>query len=196
MEKKESFQGRASLRGIVALFFYFGIILILGLSLSIYFIVVNNTGSSSFKILNDNSPNSNSLNQYNLALFASIFMNMLGCSIYYIRKLYKLSLSTNFLMEISSLGDKLENLGTVFYFLFRPIFSIAFTILIIIGIKGGMITVAGNSIKLSSSFTDLCMFLSFFVGFSTGKFLSSLEEKSNMIIGQILNNDNKNISCK
>lgn len=187
MEKKDSFYGRATLFGVGTLFVYFAIFSIIGLVISLYIIISNNSDSSSLHFLCDNSKNLSKLNQYNLALVGSIGTTILGCSIYYIKKLYKLSLGGNFLMEIQTSNDKLENLGTMLYFMFRPIFSISFTILMILGIKGGMITVAGKSLEVNSSFTDLTMFLSYFVGFSTGTFLSTLEKKSEKIINNVLN---------
>ncbi|EJE7236816.1 hypothetical protein CF069_03845 [Clostridium botulinum] len=181
MKRKDCFYGRASFFGVAALFLYFSLFSILGLIISIYALVTNNIGSSQLPFLSKNSK----LNQYNLSLIGSIGTTLLGCSIYYIRKLYKLSLSGNFLMEIKTSNDKLENLGTMIYFMFRPIFGISFTILMLLGIKCGIVTVSSKSLDLNSSFTDLTMFLSYFIGFSTGKFLSTLEKKSEKIINNL-----------
>lgn len=181
MKRKDCFYGRASFFGVAALFLYFSLFSISGLIISIYALVTNNIGSSQLLFLSKN----NKLNQYNLSLIGSIGTTLLGCSIYYIRKLYKLSLSGNFLMEIKTPNDKLENLGTMIYFMFRPIFGISFTILMLLGIKCGIVTVSSKSLDLNSSFTDLTMFLSYFIGFSTGKFLSTLEKKSEKIINNL-----------
>ncbi|KEH91697.1 hypothetical protein Z962_p0074 (plasmid) [Clostridium botulinum C/D str. BKT12695] len=189
MERKNSFYGRATLFGVGLLFAYFSIVSIIGFIITLYVSITNNIGNSSLPFLCNSNEALGKLNQYNLALVGSIGTTLLGCSIYYIKKLYKLSLSGNFLMNILTNNDKLENWGTMLYFMFRPIFSISFTILMILGIKGGMITVAGKSIEVNSSFTDLTMFLAYFIGFSTGKFLSTLEKKSDKIIDTVLKED-------
>ncbi|UZW13174.1 hypothetical protein OSC52_15155 [Clostridium pasteurianum] len=183
------FHGKVSLFGIIVLFIYFFIILILGLSITVFslFISLNTEFSYIPQILSNNFNISKGLNIYSLALIGSIGSSLLGNSIYYIRKLYKFSIGKKFILEITTLNDKVENFGTLVYFISRPFFSISFSLLILIGIKSGMFILTGKSDSLNSNIVDVMMFINYFTGFSTGKFLKSLESKSDKIIDSLFN---------
>ncbi|WP_316347710.1 hypothetical protein [Desulfuromonas acetoxidans] len=118
----------------------------------------------------DYSPDKSSL-----SIVGSMSMAISASSIYYIRKLYKLcfvcDLSYEYSTEIS-----FKKMGTIFYFLTRPFYAIIFSLLVVIGIKSGMIS-AVKKIEFDSGFVYITMFLSFYVGFLSGNFIKILEEK-------------------
>ena len=171
------FKSEITSKGILFLLFYFPTLLIVSIIFTIIINLVNNGIISSQYITISN--------QIPLAIFGSISINLMGCSIFYIRKIYKILLSSSF--TVQSKGS-LKTLGTILYFIMRPVFSICFTLLLIIGLKAGLINIFQNNNTINSSFTDLCMFISFFIGFSSGKFLESIEKKSENIAESLLNN--------
>ncbi|WP_289128276.1 hypothetical protein [uncultured Clostridium sp.] len=176
-----NFSGEITSRGIRILLFYFPSLLILSIFLTIRIILLNNG------IILDSSVNeTNSIfsNQIAFALIGSISTNLMACSIFYIRKIYKIFLSSSFTVQNKG---SLKTLGTILYFMIRPIFSVCFTLLLIIGLKAGLINIFQNDNTISSSFTDVCMFISFFIGFSSGKFLKSIEKKSETMAESLLN---------
>lgn len=100
---------------------------------------------------------------------------LLGSSIFYSRKLYKSIISRN----ISTLSNEEHNynpLGIFMYFLLRPFFSIAFALLLILAIRVSVLIVSVKETIFDEGFIYFCMFLSFFVGFSSGDVLSLLED--------------------
>ncbi|MBS7132442.1 MAG: hypothetical protein KH116_16055 [Clostridium sp.] len=179
---ENNFSGEITSKGITFLLFYFPLLLTLSIITTVYIIIQNNG-----IILNTSTTGSNKIfyNQITLSLIGSISTNLMACSIFYIRKIYKILLSSNFVIQNDS---SLKTLGTILYFAIRPIFSISFTLLLIIGLKAGLINIFQNNNTISSSFTDICMFVSFFIGFSSGKFLESIEKKSHSISKSLLKN--------
>lgn len=118
------------------------------------------------------------------ALYGVVSTSMLGCSIYYVRKLYKMCIGNRviFLDKSSDNASKLRNIGAMIYFLMRPVFAVSFSIVVFLGLRSGMISISNNQGNLTLNFIYLSMFISFFIGFSSGKFLESLQEKSEHII--------------
>ena len=169
------FTGEITSKGIIILLFYFPSLLILSI-LSAIGIICSSLA---------NETNTTFSNQISFALIGSISTNLMACSIFYIRKIYKIFLSSSFTVQNQG---SLKTKGTILYFMIRPIFSVCFTLLLIIGLKAGLINIFQNDNTISSSFTDVCMFISFFIGFSSGKFLESIEKKSQTIAESLLNN--------
>lgn len=120
-----------------------------------------------------------------LAVIGSIGMALNGSSIFYIRKLYKLCFVEP-IGEDKLHGNYKENLGSVVYFLTRPIFSIGFSILIVIGLKTGLMISSEAGANIANGFVYECMFISFFVGFLAGNFIKNLEHYGNNIINKAL----------
>lgn len=177
-----NFSGEITSNGVKILLFYFPSLLILSIVLTIKIILINNG-----IILNSSTDETNNIfsNQIAFAIIGSISTNLMACSIFYIRKIYKLFLSSSFILQDQG---SLKTKGTILYFIIRPIFSVCFTLLLIIGLKAGLINIFQNDNTISSSFTDVCMFISFFIGFSSGKFLESIEKKSEIMAESLLNN--------
>lgn len=126
------------------------------------------------------------------ALLGSIGTGLLGNSINYIRKIYKSCIQQRISKPDSTENGDIQMIGTIIYFIFRPLFAIAFVILIVIGLNAGFLSVSVKGNELSNGFINVCMFLSFFIGFSTGSFLNIIEVKGQQIIGSLFSgNDYK-----
>ena len=183
MSKNIRFLSKAQLR---ILIFYFPILLIISLALSVIFYLVPKDSYFLDKLFNISSLNNGLIITF--ALVGSLSMNICACSIFYIRKLYKLMISD--LININN-KETTKNLGTFIYFLFRPIFSSSFSILLVIGLNAGLISLSSTTPEFNSSIIDLTMFLSFFVGFSSGNFLNCIETKSKNIVKKLMDSDNE-----
>ncbi len=110
------------------------------------------------------------------ALLGSASIALAAASASYIRKLYKLCF--NFSSEQD--GDDqlfLKRMGTVVYFIIRPLFSILFSALVVAGIRSGIILSSSSELKLDEGFIYLTMVSSFYVGFLSGDFIKKLESK-------------------
>lgn len=118
-----------------------------------------------------------------LALIGSSSMACLGSTIYYTRKLYK-SVLSDLLVTCDSHQD-LKAFATFIYFFARPLFSIAFALLVVIGVKSGLVLSGGPEAGLNYGFVQLTMFVSFFVGFLAGRFLRQLESWGERILEQV-----------
>lgn len=122
------------------------------------------------------SGSSSGLSIFKQALLGSISIALAAASTAYIRKLYKLCF--NFSSEQD--GDDqlfLKRLGTVVYFIVRPLFSILFAILVVAGIRSGIVLSSSADLKLDEGFIYLTMVSSFYVGFLSGDFIKKLESK-------------------
>ena len=107
-------------------------------------------------------------------IFCSIFLSIIGAATFYIRKLYKacINLDVNQPKEES---DKIRQIGVIFYFLLRPVFAIVFSILIIIATKSGVGLLSEGNLN-SVRFFYYCLLISFFTGYSCGRFLDNMEK--------------------
>lgn len=108
------------------------------------------------------------------ALIGSFSSAGMGSSIYYLRKLYKDSLSER-LKLVDVLDEK--SLGYFMYILLRPLFSLTFALVLFVGLimENDFIS-KGTNLNLSN-FIYVVLLASFFVGFGSGKVISSLEKK-------------------
>ncbi len=83
-------------------------------------------------------------------------------------KLYKACIEKMIEKEI----DSIQLTGNIAYFILRPLFSMVFSIVGVIGMLGGMFIVTGNlDYILNEKFMYLSIFLSCMIGFSTGDFM-------------------------
>ena len=111
--------------------------------------------------------------QMNLAYLLSSLSALLSSSIYYVRKLYKSCFIED---KVSFEQDFLKQFASIVYFITRPFFAVAFSILIIFGIKGGFIIISSSPNSLdTNNFIYTCSFLSFIAGFRTGSIITKLE---------------------
>ncbi len=118
------------------------------------------------------------------ALFGSIGFSLIGSTIYYQRKLYKSCINGS----ISDTEDpkKYFNIGVLFYFILRPIFSIAFSVLIVLFLKESVFIITIKDTQLDEGFIYLSLTISFFGGFSAGRFLEGLDNKGKEILDNLL----------
>ena len=126
------------------------------------------------------------INILSLSLLGSMSTSLMGCSICYIKKLYKLVLSDNLIIESDDKLFKFKSLASSIYFLFRPIYAICFSFILLLGINSGMLIITSSTLELNNTFCDMIMFISFFIGFSTGRFLDALKAKSEKIVDDTL----------
>ncbi|MCY6483890.1 hypothetical protein OW763_05955 [Clostridium aestuarii] len=171
---------------IILLLSYYIILFVIGLILSIVIIIFDNSAPEhiwSFFIINEE----NKINYFNLALIGSLSTSILGSSVFYIRKVYKLCIGNKITIpNKGNINDNIQNIGMLFYFVCRPLFSLAFAFLTILGLKAGMISITKGTLEVNNGFPSICMFITFFTGFSCGEFLSSLEKKSSSVISTLM----------
>ena len=117
---------------------------------------------------------SNEIVPLHLCLLGSILCAISGCSIYYTRKLYKDSMSGQ--LEIISDID-VKVVSTIAYYFFRPFFSAAFAVFIVLILKAENKFVSPSGDIDSYNFSFVSMTISFMCGFSSGKFIQLLEQK-------------------
>lgn len=180
----KTFTGKLNIYELIGLYLYYSIICFLSIVICILTISSNNINLSLFPQQLDYflyGDSKSTLNLYNLALIGSISASLLGSSITYIKKLYVFSLGNKFDLNISNEKDTLNKLGTIVYFLFRPVFAIIFSIISYLGLIVGIIPLVNNSSD-TSMLVYMYMFISFFIGFGAGNVLTSLEKNCDYII--------------
>jgi amino acid permease len=105
--------------------------------------------------------------------FYSSLSGLLGSTIFYTRKLYKDCFTEN---KISQEKDNLKRIATTVYFITRPFFAAAFSIMIIIGLKSGFIIISTSKNEINmDNFIFVSVFLSFIGGFRVGKVINKFE---------------------
>lgn len=115
-----------------------------------------------------------------VSILGCITFSLLGSSIFYIRKLYKSCINLD-VVEPETNEDKIREVGVIFYYLLRPIFSIGLAFLLYISLKIGVNAMTKNSI-LEDGFVYTCMFFSFFIGYSSGDVIDKLEKVGKNIV--------------
>ena len=125
---------RLGLRSIVLISIYYAALLLVSLA---YLIVriINSMVSVQF--------------DYSLAFLGGLAASVVGCSIYYTRKLYKLSLNRKEQKVKDDNSGKIIVFGALMYFISRPFFAIGFSILTYLGIRAGFLLVASGPITPS-----------------------------------------------
>ena len=161
-----------STKAVNYIFLYYAILLISGLFVSVW-VILQATSPSTY---NDNLRN---------AIFGSLGISAVGSSVYYIRKMYKTCIKQNVCKPNDNQGAKYREIGTQIYFVIRPIFALGFSVLVVVGLSSGLITITVKSKELSHGFVFVCMFLSFFCGFSSGRFINVLESRGEKIISAL-----------
>lgn len=153
-------------KAVLRIFIYYCFVLIAGLIGSTWAICVNHcAGDHSEKIV--------------IAIVGSLSMAAVGSAIFYIRKVYKASIQEKISKPVE---NNMRNIGTIIYFVIRPIFSLGFSILVVVGMNAGMLSMTDQSLKLNEGFVNVCMFISFFCGFSSGNIIKSLEKKGASLV--------------
>lgn len=169
MDKKDNLIYFLSKKMLLILFVYYAIILILGIFLSIRLAQCLMYEMMQSKIIT-------------MAFLISMSVSGMLCSIQYIKRLYKACLTE----RIKEEKNFIKNIGNMIYFIFRPIFAVAFSIIMVFGLLSGMFVVTGNiDYILNEKFIYLCVILSSILGYSIGKLMDKFEVLSEIKIQKI-----------
>lgn len=109
-----------------------------------------------------------------IAIIGGIGASLVGCTIFYMRKIYKSCINQVFLSP--EVDQEKEEIGILVYYLLRPIFAIGFSLLIVLSLRTGFQIVTIIDEELNSGYIYLVMLLSFFAGFSSGDILNYLDK--------------------
>lgn len=169
MSKVDSPVFTLSKKSVIALFCYYALLVVIGGVVSIYI---------TFHLTDE-------ITQAQLIKYtfiSSIAVGEMLCGIQYIKRLYKACLTD----RIISSDESFKTVGNIAYFLLRPLFSFAFVIITVFSLLSGMFIITGSlDYILNNKFLYLCVILSSYVGFSTGKVLDKFEAISNKRIDNI-----------
>ena len=117
-----------------------------------------------------------------MAFIVSIAVSGMLCSIQYIKRLYKACLTDRIEMN----NGTIKNIGNITYFILRPFFAFALSIVMVFMLLSGMFIVTGNlDYILNKKFVYLCVVLSSFLGYSVGNLLDKFEKISEEKISNI-----------
>lgn len=119
-----------------------------------------------------------------LSLLGCCVTSLMGSVIYYIRKIYLISIMNN--IKPANEYTKIQRWGTVLYFGVRPFFSVVITAIIVMGISAGIFTFFISDGTLSNSFVDFSMVISFFLGVSNGTLVDKLDKVGKNFVAKIL----------
>lgn len=146
-----------------SLIIYYAILLVIGLIIC-YNVLL-------YETLYTNSPLTK------VALWGGIGTSVIGCTIFYLRKLYKAAINNRFMAPIDTL-EKTRSYGVFLYYFLRPLFAVCFAFLIHISIKSSVAIITVEEPVLDKGFVYLILFVSFFAGFGSGDILTILEKKT------------------
>lgn len=155
-------------RWTTTLFGYYFVVLIIGIFLAVLALLPDIVYEKEKSVLH-------------LAIVGSVGMAANGAAIFYIRKLYKLCFADS-LNTVGGENTYARRLGTIVYFIGRPLFSIGFSILVVIGLRSGFLLTLEGPAELNDGFIYMAMFFSFFVGFLSGRFVKQLEQSGERVI--------------
>ena len=117
-----------------------------------------------------------------VSILGCIVFPLLGSSIFYIRKLYKACINLD-VVEPNSPEDNIRQSGIIFYFVLRPVFSVALGLILFLSFKIGVSAMV-KSPDLNDGFVYSCMFFSFFIGYSSGDVIDKLEKVGKNIVNK------------
>ena len=119
-----------------------------------------------------------------VALIGSMGIALVGSIMFYSKKLYKAFINLE-LSEPLDDDDKLREFGITLYYILRPIFSLAFAMLLVITLKTACKIITVEEELLDVGFIYLTMFFSFFCGFASGDVLDILQDISSEIVNKV-----------
>lgn len=122
-----------------------------------------------------------------VALHGGIGTSLFGCSIFYIRKIYKALIDGRIVREKEDDWD-LKEMGNVIYLFFRPLFAVGFVFLLAITLRTSVKAITIKESMLSQGFIHFVMFLSFFIGFGAGRLLDILNGMTEDVLKKIFRN--------
>jgi len=162
MKKSDGLTYYLSNKMVVFLFIYYFILIFLGGIVSIY-------------IADSLAEFTNQEELLIKTLGGSIAVSGMFCSIQYIKRLYKACLTD----RIEENADKIKIIGNLAYFILRPIFAFAFSIIMVYALLSGMFVVTGSlDYILNNKFVYLSILFSSFLGYSIGRLMDVFETLS------------------
>jgi hypothetical protein len=102
----------------------------------------------------------------------------------YIRKLYKLCFKLHE-KKIDEETPFFKQYGTLIYFFTRPFFALLFSVIIVVGLKSGVLIATKGGV-LDEGFLYISMFFSFYAGFFSGSFIRNLEDGADRRIRKLI----------
>ncbi|RXF73306.1 hypothetical protein [Hansschlegelia zhihuaiae] len=149
---------------VIFLFFYYLIIIIIGSGISILFITRTHT------------PDSLEFN----ALIAAFSMASAGAAVFNTRRLYRACINESFSFKTRSEmrlldEDSLRRIGSIAFFIFRPAFGAAFSLVIYAMWRLSIAASVSQEITPASGFLYITLALGFLSGFLAGRVLTILE---------------------
>ncbi len=114
-----------------------------------------------------------------MSLLAAMSTGLIGSGVYYSRKLYTACINSYYTFidkgVVSTPSEALQRIGSKSYFLMRPLFAVAFALVICSIWRFGVSASGEGAPKLSTGFLYISIFLGFISGFLAGRVLTSLE---------------------
>ncbi|MDH4411657.1 MAG: hypothetical protein QE484_00010 [Rhizobium sp.] len=101
--------------------------------------------------------------------------SLAGSSTFYTRKLYKSAINTYYNFE-ESRGKSVQRIGTIAFFLFRPLYGLIFAI-VSYALWRASISASTNSAAQTNDLMFVVITIGFFSGFSAGKLVEKFEER-------------------
>lgn len=126
------------------------------------------------------------------AILYCMAMSLVGSSVYYVRKLYKalINESYTFIDDVDHpLNVRMRRIGTVAFFIFRPVFGVAFAVVIFALWRLSLSAAGTQEAAPTLGFLFTTIVLGFVSGFLAGRILSMLEGYGARRIGGFLGGD-------
>lgn len=160
------------------------------ITLILYFIIIIILGLSGCIIIFAHMEH---LLESNLLLWTIICSLCSTCSfsaIHYIKVLYKAAITER--IDTSNKNSLLK-IGNIIYFITRPIFAIAFSVILVIGLMGGIVILTPSiEFIINERFLYLSVILSSIIGFATGNILDSYSLFSKERVEKFFESKNEN----
>lgn len=102
--------------------------------------------------------------------------SLAGSTIFYTRKLYKSAINTNYNFEHSE-QKSIQRIGTIAFFLFRPLYGLIFAI-VSYSLWKASISASTNLQPQNNDLMFVVITIGFFSGFSAGKLVEKFEERN------------------
>ena len=116
----------------------------------------------------------------NKAIIYCASMSFTGTGIFYSRKLYKALINnaytfSNLSEDASQIDLQLRRLGTISYFVIRPIFGVAFSVVVYSVWRLSLFASGAQDVRVTEGFLYTTIALGFISGFLAGRLLTMLE---------------------
>ena len=104
------------------------------------------------------------------------------------KRLYKACLQGRVQENNNSNSNLFLEAGNFIYFLSRPFFAFTFVIVMIFGLRAGLVVVVGSTVQvINERFLYICVIASACIGYSVGNVLDRFESFSSKKIDKLFN---------